>query len=220
MTEAQWLACDEPEAMLQMAGAEARKRRLFACAAARALGPVIEDHPELRLGVVVAERYADGLEDEGALCAARERIEVLRGRMNWAEGGLFVARAAVIRTCGSLDAGDGVYHSLRSFVQWLGSAPRGLRPRQLAGLLREVVANPFRPLILSASHCTPTVVSLASAAYDERQLPSGELDPHRLAVLADALEEAGAPDEVVAHLRGLGPHVRGCWAVDLCLGLN
>ena len=63
-------------------------------------------------------------------------------------------------------------------------------------------------------------MSLAHAAYDERHLPSGELDPLRLAVLADALEEAGAPDELVGHLRSPGPHVRGCFAVDFCLGLT
>ena len=33
--------------------------------------------------------------------------------------------------------------------------------------------------------------SLAWAAYDERHLPCGELEPVRLAVLADALEEVG-----------------------------
>jgi hypothetical protein len=65
---------------------------------------------------------------------------------------------------------------------------------------------------------TPAVVALARAAYDERLLPSGELDPQRLAVMADALEEAGAAEEALAHLRGPGPHVRGCHAVDACLG--
>jgi hypothetical protein len=39
-------------------------------------------------------------------------------------------------------------------------------------------------------------------------------------VLADALGEVGAPGELVAHLRSPGPHVRGCWPVDLCLALN
>jgi hypothetical protein len=40
-----------------------------------------------------------------------------------------------------------------------------------------------------------------------------------LPVLADALEEAGCSEaELLGHLRGLGPHVRGCWAVDLLLG--
>jgi hypothetical protein len=45
------------------------------------------------------------------------------------------------------------------------------------------------------------------------------LDTVRLAVLADALEEAGCADpDLLGHLRGPGPHVRGCWAVDLLLG--
>jgi hypothetical protein len=60
---------------------------------------------------------------------------------------------------------------------------------------------------------------LAEAAYAERQLPAGALDPARLAVLADALEEAGLTDaELLHHLRGPGPHVRGCFAVDAVLG--
>jgi hypothetical protein len=64
-----------------------------------------------------------------------------------------------------------------------------------------------------------TVRHLAQAAYEERSLPSGELDTARLAVLADALEEAGCADAaILSHLRGPGPHVRGCWAVDLLLG--
>jgi hypothetical protein len=41
----------------------------------------------------------------------------------------------------------------------------------------------------------------------------------RLPVLADALEEAGCTDaEILGHCRGPGPHVRGCWVVDLILG--
>jgi hypothetical protein len=57
-----------------------------------------------------------------------------------------------------------------------------------------------------------------TAAYEERELPSGHLNRHRLAVLADALEEAGADAELVGHLRGPGPHVRGCWVVDFLTG--
>ena len=56
-------------------------------------------------------------------------------------------------------------------------------------------------------------------AYDERLMPSGELDLGRLAVLSDALEEAGCTSaEILTHLRSPGPHVRGCWALDLILG--
>jgi hypothetical protein len=45
------------------------------------------------------------------------------------------------------------------------------------------------------------------------------LDSGRLDILADALLDAGCGDEdLIAHLRSEGPHVRGCWAVDLILG--
>lgn len=67
-------------------------------------------------------------------------------------------------------------------------------PSARAALLREVVGNPWRPVYLPTRRLwlTPTALSLASAAYEARQgLVS--LDPYRLAVLADALEEAGCP---------------------------
>lgn len=51
------------------------------------------------------------------------------------------------------------------------------------------------------------------------RITDGTLDNDRLAVLADALEDAGCTDEdILEHLRSLGPHVRGCWALDLILG--
>jgi hypothetical protein len=56
------------------------------------------------------------------------------------------------------------------------------------------------------------VVRLAQAIYDERRW--GDMP-----ILADALLDAGADDEeLLAHLRSEGPHVRGCWALDLILG--
>jgi hypothetical protein len=64
-----------------------------------------------------------------------------------------------------------------------------------------------------------TVPRLAQAAYDERRLPEGTLDPARLGILADALLDAGCDDEeLLAHLRSPGPHVRGCFEVDIVLG--
>jgi hypothetical protein len=89
--------------------------------------------------------------------------------------------------------------------------------------LRDVFPNPFGfraavgPVVIAWE--AGTVRLLARAAYEDRRLPEGTLDPARLAVLADALEDAGCTDaELLAHLRGPGPHVRGCWAVDLVLG--
>src|SRR5205823_5864770 len=61
--------------------------------------------------------------------------------------------------------------------------------------LRDIFANPFRPTPPIAPSVLEwhggTVRRLAEDAYENRTLPGGHLDPARLAVLADALEEAG-----------------------------
>jgi len=73
-------------------------------------------------------------------------------------------------------------------------------------LLREMVGNPFRPVAISPALRTPTVLALSQAAEENRTLPAGHLEPDRLAVLADAREDAGCTDpELLGHLRGRGP---------------
>lgn len=87
-----------------------------------------------------------------------------------------------------------------------------------ARLVVEVFGNPFSPASIDPVWLTPTVTTLATVAYEDRQLPTGQLDTGRLAILADALEEAGCTTtEILSHLRSPGPHVRGCWALDLIL---
>jgi hypothetical protein len=86
-------------------------------------------------------------------------------------------------------------------------------------LIRETFGNPFRDVTFDAKWRTPDVTSLAEAAYEERSLPRGWLDNERLAVLADAVEEAGCADKrILSHLRARHAHVRGCWVLDLILG--
>ena len=97
---------------------------------------------------------------------------------------------------------------------------------QHAAILRDLAGNPFRPdarwqpheHLLSRDWWLAQIESLALAAY-ERRNPDGTLDPVRLAVLADALEEAGCTAaELLDHCRQRDKHVRGCWVVDLLLG--
>lgn len=150
-----------------------------------------------------------------------------------------------------------------------------------ATLLRDILGNPWRPVVLdrpcercngtgsltsrsgvagaASNTCfaceagrvgagdwfTPAVLSIAQECYDTRDFRS-------LPVAADALTDAGCPADVrcpacegagrmvngvfdpsnclvcerrgrlphplLEHLRSPGPHVRGCWAVDLILG--
>jgi hypothetical protein len=96
-------------------------------------------------------------------------------------------------------------------------------PAAQQALLRDLVGPlPFRPVTIEPAWLAwnhGTVRRLAEAAYHERSLPEGTLSNGLLAVLADALEEAGCADaDLLGHLRGPGPHVLGCWCVDLVLG--
>ncbi|MCE9561997.1 MAG: hypothetical protein K8U57_08075 [Planctomycetes bacterium] len=79
-------------------------------------------------------------------------------------------------------------------------------------MLRDVVGNPFRPVVLDTAWLTSTVGSLAKDIYADRAFD-------RLPILADALQDAGCESgDVLGHLRGDGPHCRGCWVIDLLLG--
>jgi hypothetical protein len=84
-----------------------------------------------------------------------------------------------------------------------------------ADLLREVVGNPFRPVTINPAWLTwndGTVRRIAQTIYDERGFD-------RMPILADALTDAGCDNEdILNHCRSEGPHVKGCWAVDLILG--
>jgi hypothetical protein len=106
------------------------------------------------------------------------------------------------------------------YNEWLAPDPAELAMQ--ASFLRDIFGNPFRPVSLAHSVLAwndATVVRLAQAAYDEREMPEGTLDNGRLAVLADALEEAGCMDpDILSHCRSGGEHVRGCWVVDFVLG--
>ncbi|AWM42432.1 hypothetical protein C1280_28660 [Gemmata obscuriglobus] len=78
--------------------------------------------------------------------------------------------------------------------------------------MRDIFGNPFRPVVLNPAWRTSDALALARGIYDE-----GAFD--RLPILADALQDAGCDsDDILNHCRGPGPHVRGCWVVDLVLG--
>jgi hypothetical protein len=87
-----------------------------------------------------------------------------------------------------------------------------MRPRRVCSATSPA-ALPPAPILAPAvlAHDGGTVPKLARAIYDT-------CDFGHLPVLADALEEAGcaAPD-MLAHCRGPGPHVLGCWVLDLIL---
>jgi hypothetical protein len=79
-------------------------------------------------------------------------------------------------------------------------------------LLRDIFGIPFRPVTVDPSWLTCDVVRLAQAIYHDRGF-------NRLPALVDTLERAGCTNaDILAHCREPGPHVWGCWVVDLLLG--
>jgi hypothetical protein len=214
MTEAEFLAATDPEdvlAALWTAGKVGdRKLRLFAAACSRRVWRLLDDDRSRR-AVEVAERFADGAASEDERRAAREAVYWERP-----------AAAAAADTADEEAARAAV--DAANHAGWAANPSRAKEREVQVALLRDVLGPlPFREVRVDPAWLAwsgGTVPRLAAAAYEERSLPSGELDRGRLAVLADALEEAGCSDrDILCHLRKQGGvHVRACWAVDLLLG--
>jgi hypothetical protein len=220
MTEAEWQDCTDPTAMLDYLRGKVsdRKWRLLACACCRRIWHLLTD-PRHREAVAVAERLADReVTPEQARAAADASYSATFGQTVY-QG---FAANLLVRHLSSYDDWDETNRCppLENTNLAADAVAEPLRQQERAAqaaLVRDVF--PFRQVVLFPAWLTPTVVSLANSAYDERQLPSGEMDPGRLAILADALEEAGCDNAaLLGHLRGPGPHVRGCWMLDLLLG--
>jgi hypothetical protein len=168
----------------------------------------------------------------GAAARAASNWSDAEGRWSgWRER--CVGFSAVLATTAAAHAAEAAaYHA--ALPDWTGQhisyyAERPGDPAWLAALVEEQTAQAH--LLRDIVHPRPTidpawltwhegvVQRLARAAYEHRQLPTGHLDTVRLAVLADALEDAGCIDpELLDHLRGPGVHVRGCSVLDLVLG--
>jgi hypothetical protein len=218
MTEAEWMACTNPDAMLRQLGGRAskRKRRLFNCACCRRAWHLIADE-RVRAVVEATERACAGpwrwAGVRAALAAARPAWVEATWRHDPAGAAVEAAYAApqvsllASRTAARAIAGAASGEPARSGY-------RAERAAQ-AGLLRDIFGDLSRPTPAPdpawLAWGDDTVRKLATAIYEE-----GAFD--RLPVLADALEEAGCPDAIIlSHCRQPDQHVRGCWIVDAIL---
>jgi hypothetical protein len=100
-----------------------------------------------------------------------------------------------------------------TFYRWAGFRP--LHPNHHAvvlTLIHDLFGWPLNTVTFAPEWRTSTTVALAESMYAAR-------DFGNMPILADALEEAGCDNaDILTHCRGDGPHVRGCWVVDLVLG--
>ncbi len=205
-----WAACTQVDRMLK--GLDPKKHRrkwvLFNCACCRR---VWERMPEGgRAYVEAAERYALGT-------GLKKDLGPLRGAVNAAAAHVRDPgrwHAAVAASTVTNTTRYGAWNAARAVGEAGRVAHRRERHAQ-ADLLREVFGNRARPVAAEPAWLKwngGAVPAMAHAILADGRFAD-------LPVLADALEEAGCDEaELLAHLRGPGPHARGCWALDLLLG--
>jgi hypothetical protein len=238
MTEQEWLEGTNLTAMKRFVVGKIseRKRRLFGCACCRRMWHLLSDERSQR-AVTVAEEYADGRTSRADLREAQMRAQAVNKGSPWGicdeiVGIRRAAQAAARCTqANAIEAGWGASNEAArmaaSFYLWSspddpGSGPRGAwqmafeaEEAEQAALLRELVGNPFRPVLVESSWLLwgdAAVVKVAQGIYEGQRYQD-------LPVLADALEEAGCDNpDLLGHLRRRDGHARGCWALDLVLG--
>jgi hypothetical protein len=216
MSEAEWLAATDPLTLLKfLRPKNPRKCRLFACATCRRI-----QHLATELGVAVldiAERFADGQATFSEIDGAQAKAP----GWSMAFGINIDAGSAIAFTTNLLeemyddpDKKEDCLVGCLFAYRWaaVSTCDAPLEWRIQCCLVRDIFGNPFRPVALDPSWRTEAVVALAEGIYQDRAFD-------RMPVLADALEDAGCshPD-IMSHCRGDGPHVKGCWVVDLLTG--
>ncbi|AMV25105.1 hypothetical protein VT84_11965 [Gemmata sp. SH-PL17] len=247
MTEADWLACEDPSDMLDVLFTLSRSRaasderyRQFAIACCRRVGDVLDVADTDALDCL--ELHAEPGLRESLLRARQVRLQ--GGRVNnpvtrvpWtyqpaefqAAARVFGSSAVWSCTRKRVTQAALAYRAAGSAKACLRAADCGLEPNVdligrlvlppdptelavQADFLRDIFGNPFRPVAFSRKWRTSTARAVALQMYETREF-SG------MPILADALQDAGCESaEVLDHCRSEGPHVRGCWVVDLVLG--
>jgi hypothetical protein len=244
MTEAQWLACDDPVAMLAFVLGEPvheegceqypdafygtryprcrvsdRKLRLFAVACCRRLWARLKDERSRR-AVEVAELYADGMASESQRQVAdQDAADAFTGD---SRASLFSlsANANLVIACWEV-AGEAARNTLLncSTAGYDYSFKFWTYRRR-----REEARRTHLGLLRDIFGNPFRPVSFPSLwgtdtvlAVTRAMYETRDFSP--MPILADALMDAGCDNpDVLDHCRGPGPHARGCWVVDLVLG--
>jgi hypothetical protein len=191
-----------------------RKRRLYVCACCRRLWPLLSERG--RRAIELGEQAADGL-------ASLKEVRVMEFAPDDASPADATAALAVFALTAypagrvsedveQILAGTVADADVDAPAFWEAYRQEGT---VTASQLDDLLGNPARPVALDRAWLArdeAPVVRLARVIYDERAFD-------RLPILADALEEAGCTDAaILRHCREPGPHVRGCWVLDLILG--
>jgi|SRR5579883_450108 len=217
MTEERWLSSTDQFSLLGYAHRQGRVRkvRLYSCACCRAANQ-LHQNAWVRKAIERGESYADGELADSTIERWRREAEKLWVSVRGFEPLPHIAAVY-------LAVEDACRHTTDGHYRWawkrLSSRPESMGQHSEANveaillpLLRDIFGNPFRPVVFDPEWRTSAAVALAVQMYDSRDFGT-------MPILADALQDAGCDSaDILDHCREPGPHVRGCWVVDLVLG--
>jgi hypothetical protein len=214
MSQDDWTVAEEPVALLKMVEpiASDRKMRMLACGCCRLIWDDLSLEP-VRAVVEMSEKYADGLVSADDLNESHNRAVITfvntlheQVRLLTEDPAEFTRFQKAARVNDCCHVGKLSSEKVSDLLSAQGVKERG------SELLREIFGNPFRPVSFDPAWRTSTAVALAQQMYDGR-------DFSLMPIPGDALQDAGCEHaDILDHCRSAGPHVRGCWVVDLVLG--
>ncbi len=233
MTENEWLTGQTPrsEFVRKAVGlASVRKQQLIAVAACRLeIAPLGE--PVFQRAMNALEDYAEGFVTDEEFVAARAAVDRFGAENLDPHTAQTMGTWALVWAMMTEPFLEVVNYPLTRLSK-IGVPPGRKRDaeqatkRAICNIYREIVGNPFRTYLAVPTWqgggvvqpdgrtvmFTDSVKGIADAVH-----ATGDFG--RLPILADALEEAGVTDEaLLAHCRDGGPHLRGCWALDVVRG--
>jgi hypothetical protein len=229
MTESEWQACDKPHQMMRHLrrlvgngidlrswfshpayGTLPRKWRCFLAACCWQVAPYLDQ----RAGQLI--EFADGrVEAEPTM----EDLQQVRGWFN--EYSIQQVRLLWGLTS-PLGSASGELRNIVGCRAWKSTIAKSQKQAAMRAafdaeakaqcwLIRDIFGDPFVVRSKEVGR-SAAAVELASAMYDSR-------DFTRMPELGEILAKAGFSDaEMLRHCAERGPHVRGCWVVDILLG--
>lgn len=214
MTEQEWLECENSEAMVEFVRSDTTKRKLqlFAGACFRRLVHLLPDARQLKAIELLenAPIEAEVLQRAGRITrsAMPSSEDSFRGKCKDMDDPYFVA-LMLFRELRSSSDGHHAAFAARGFADG-GIAERRVQSRLLNCIFGPL---PFRPISVEARLAAPEILDLAHSIYDEQEFV-------KLPILGDALRQAGCDNaDILNHCQQPGPHVRGCWVIDLLMGI-
>jgi hypothetical protein len=202
-----------------------RKQRLLAVALCRRIAHLFPE-PQCKPLIEVAERYAEGkakrkdfIEAQKTLRPIADRINVNIYALRREDAPRYALRALLCLTHPTTRhfadiVADSCAAAAGCFSPTEYSALHNAECKEQKKLVLDILPPIAVPaaLVHWVAHASGTPKAVARALDEQKAYG-------RLPILADALEDASCDEEaIISHLRGPGPHVRGCWVVDMILG--